>query len=242
MAPIIPLIGLGLSAFGSFLNSRSQSQRNRQLQGLFGQPTGLEQFGLGLLGAQGWNPGQDGLMQSMRRDPLGQSYNALGAIIEGQGNPFDTTQLFEALGAIDNRNLTRSVAGLGAAQSGIGSRFGTAALNAEARLRQGALQDAAARNAGIAMQSHGDAQARLLQALGLSQQGGLAAAQQQQNLLGMLLQAQGQRQAMLAGQPAGSPFGSFLGDIGTAGLLPNLWGSRGLQSPTFFGGYGGTGA
>lgn len=236
--PLIPLIGLGASALGSFLGNRAQGQRNRQLQSMFGSPSALEQWGQSMLwGGQGFNTGQDGLMQGMRRDPLAQSNNALAAIIDAQGNPFDTSELFQSLGVLDNRNLTQSLAGLSAAAPGLGSRFGTANRNAEVRLREQALQDAAARNAGIAMQSHGDAQGRLLQALGLSQQGALGQQAQQNQLLQLLLGAQAQRQGLLAGQPATSPFGSFLGDLGSATLIPDLFGRRGLQSPQaqFFG-------
>lgn len=241
--PIVPLVGLGLSAIGGFMNSRAQGKRNKQLQGMFGQPSPLEMWGQQMLmGGQGFNTGQDGLSQSMRSDPMGQSFNALSGIIQGQGNPFNTSELFNALGVIDQRNLDQSLSGLFAGAPGLGQRFGSAMRNSEVRLRQGALQDSALRNAGIAMQSHGDAQNRLLQALGLTQQGALGQQGQQNQLLQLLLGAQGNRQAMLSGLPSDSPFGSFLGDVGSATLIPDLFGRYGMQSRAggFFGGYGGT--
>lgn len=118
----------------------------------------------GLMGQSGFNAGQDALMQMLRATPQSNLNRSLNATIAGQGNPFDTSAMFEALGAVDTRNTNQQVAGLRAGASGLGQRFGSGMLGAETALRQGISTDINARNAGIQQGSYESAQARMLQA------------------------------------------------------------------------------
>lgn len=120
----------------------------------------------GMLSGSGFNTGQDALMQSLRTDPTAKSNQALQGIIEGGGNPFDTTQMFRALGVIDQRNTDSAVAQTRAGSSGLGQRFGSYMARQEGSMRQQANENAAARNAQIQMSSYGDAQQRLLAGIG----------------------------------------------------------------------------
>lgn len=127
-----------------------------------------EQFNAaGALGGFGFNTGQDALMQSLRTDPTQRSNTALQSIIGGQGNPFDTSALFQALGVMDQRATNTAVAQTRAGASGLGQRFGSYMARQEGDMRLRANEAAAARNAQIQMQSHGDAQQRLLQSIGM---------------------------------------------------------------------------
>lgn len=118
----------------------------------------------GLLNQGGFNVGQDALMQQLRATPGSNLNKSLEAVLAGGGNPFDTSELFSALGAVDQRNTNQQVAGLRAGASGLGQRFGSGMLGAETALRQSISGDLNARNAGIQQGSYESAQARLLQA------------------------------------------------------------------------------
>lgn len=120
----------------------------------------------GALGGFGFNTGQDALMQSLRTDPTAKSNQALQAIIGGQGNPFDTSEMFRALGVMDQRATNTAVAQTRAGASGLGQRFGSYMARQEGDMRLRANEAAAARNAQIQMQSYGDAQQRLLASIG----------------------------------------------------------------------------
>lgn len=231
-------LGAGASALGSWMNARgakkSAQQQNAYGQNVAGQlrgamqqgPSALEQQGAGMLGqggldlasllggaGGGFNTGQDALMQMLRADPTAKSAETLQSIIGAQGNPFDTSGLFDALGVVDERNLNNAAAGLRAGASGLGQRFGGAMLQADTNLRRQALEDTGVRNAGLQYQAHGDAQSRMLQALGMLQGGEMFGAQQGLNIASLLQQgglAAGQLGLQAQGQQHGL-FNSLLG-------------------------------
>lgn len=149
---------------------------------------------------QQFNPGQDGLLQMMRRS-IGAPDDAavrtnLQRSVTGQER-FDTSELFRALGLLDQRAVESQVADLRAGAGSLGERFGTAMHQNEARLRTDVTNASAARNAQIQQASFESAMARAMQGLGMQ-----TSYQQQLNQLpfqeaGLQLQA---------GQAAGSLF------------------------------------
>lgn len=141
-------------------------------QGGFTAPTPLTTPNISsdfVTGNQGFNSGQDALMQMIR----------------GGGQPFDTSKQFAALAPLDQRLIDQQVAGLRGSSTSLGQRFGTATMGAERMLRGNFAQDIAARNAGIQSSAYESAQGRNLSAAGQLQQGGLSQAQ----LLSQIAQA-----------------------------------------------------
>jgi hypothetical protein len=141
-------------------------------QGGFTAPTGLTAPNISsdfVTGSQGFNAGQDALMQ----------------LIRGSGQPFDTSKQFAALAPLDQRLIDSQVAGLRGSTTSLGQRFGTATMGAERLLRGNFAQDIAARNAGIQSSAFESAQGRNLAAAQGLQQGGLSQAQ----LLAQIAQA-----------------------------------------------------
>lgn len=112
------------------------------------------------------NLGNDALMQVLRGDPMshmdpvGTAF--LHDTVKSGGNPFDTSELFSALGTVDKRNIDQQINDLIATSTGggLGERYGTAIADRGARLRTNALADIGARNAGIAQGSYEAAQGR----------------------------------------------------------------------------------
>lgn len=213
-----------------------------------GAPGGMAAFGSPMVNmmspGQRFNSGQDGLMQSLNVDPRQRVDQTLGGIIDNQGNPFDTSALFQALGVTDAANTEKAVAATRAGAGGLGQRFGSYMARQEGDMRTQANNNAATRNAGIAMQSQGDAQQRLLAALGMASgreqfgtQMGMQGQQNQMQLLQTLLGAQQGRMgqnAQLAGmgygmgQPVTAPgYGGMFTDLGQMGMMAGLMG----QSP-----------
>jgi len=181
---ILAGVGTGLNALGQWHQGRQQNRRARGLERMaldFGgqsqQPSFLEQ----ILRSQ-FNTGQDGTMQMLRADT--------GEGILGQlaGQPFDTTELFQSLQPIRNRQLGEGLGQLFAGAPGLGQRFGSSMMQEGGNLTNRFLQEIAAQDAGMRMQSHEAHQNRvfgggmnLLQLLGQAEQGrrgmGLAAVQ-----------------------------------------------------------------
>lgn len=219
-----------------------------------GAPAGMMGFGQPMVNmmAQGgqmspgqmFNTGQDGIMQSLMADPRTRVDQTLGGMIDNQGNPFDTSELFRALGVTDAANTEKAVAQTRAAAGGLGQRFGSYMARQEGDMRTQANNNAATRNAGIAMQSQGDAQQRMLAALGMASgreqfgtQMGMQGQQNQMQLLQTLLGAQQGRMgqnAQLAGmgygmgQPVNAPgYGGMFTDLGQMGMMAGMMG----QSP-----------
>lgn len=158
----------------------------------------LQSIGGSGTGTQGFNTGQDGFMQFLRRG----------------GEQFDNSAQFKALGAVDAANLGEQIAGLRAGAGSLGQRFGTGMNRNEALLRSTSLAQTGARNAGIASQSFESGAQRGLQAQSLlsqiiSQAGSFQQAQQGQNINIL---------SLLAGQPIGQQQPNQLpgaaGDIG----------------------------
>lgn len=187
------LIGAGLSAAGTGYGAYEQSQaagrqRKRQdelyaeaarmrqsgpgraeqgimqlLQELGGQGSGPLNIA-GTLDAGGYNAGQDALMQMLRSAGPTMVDKSLENTIGGQGNPFDTSNLFQALGVLDQENIGGALAQQRAGVSGLGQRFGSANRAAEVDLLRGITNDLNARNAQIQQGAYETAQARLMQA------------------------------------------------------------------------------
>lgn len=122
---------------------------------------------------EGFNIGQDGLMQMMRRDVgLVQDPSVTSGLAQAMGGQtgFNNTELFKSLGALDELALNRQVTQLQGSAGSFGQRFGTALNQNEADMRGNFTAQAQARNAQIAQQSHEAAQARAMQGLGMGMQ------------------------------------------------------------------------
>lgn len=300
------IAALGIGAVGSYMNARSQNKAtdannarqtdlsNKADQYFQNSPSDLEQMIQSLYGqgaetysgdpnfqipniSKDLNASTDPILQSLRKGPNTAFLTDQLRGMTETGNPFDTNSIIDALYPVRQRNLNKSVADLQASAPGLGSRFGSAQLNAEQELRRQTLEDTNAADSQLTFAGHESAQNRRLgaagQLLGVDQQGlqrdqtalqalfsqaglgmqqaglGLQAQQlpleyaklnfagkgQQQNLLQMLLGAQGQRQgnnsnllAILGGlAPAqASGYGGAATDISQLLMLSQLFGKQ----------------
>jgi hypothetical protein len=159
------LIFGGLKGLGGILGNHSQ---NNQLQGMMQQGPGQGEMGLlNLLqnssqfnpnnssGTQGFNAGQDALMQMLR------------------ASPFDTSGIFSALDPINKRATDTAVADLQANFGSLGERFGGFGAQAEGNLRAQMGETQAAQRAGIQQQTYENAMNRKQGAATQLEQGGL---------------------------------------------------------------------
>lgn len=138
-------------------------------------PTGID-LGAFSAGTPGFNAGQDSLMQMLRAGPqLGTANAGINSVIQGQGNPYDTTGLFKAIDASGQNALDQQVAQLQGSFGSFGQRLGSAAMNAQGQLRNNYLLGSNLQKQQIGQQAYGDAQTRLMNALGLSSQNALGA-------------------------------------------------------------------
>lgn len=137
-------------------------QGSGQSNGTTFTPTQLD---LGsILDQGGYNMGQDALMQMLRSTPGSNLNRSLDSVLTGQGNPFDTSKMFDALGTVDRRNTNQQVADLHGSAGGLGQRFGSGMMGAETALRQNISSDLNSRNAQIQSGAYESSQNRLLQA------------------------------------------------------------------------------
>lgn len=115
-----------------------------------------------LFAGTGFNAGNDALNQVLRggTDKGADSY--LQSLVAGGGNPFDTSDMFNKLGALDEQNLNKSVAGLRGGAGSLGARFGSALADRETNLRLQDLTTRGARNAGIQQSSYEAGQGRAM--------------------------------------------------------------------------------
>lgn len=124
---------------------------------------------------QRMNPGQDALMQFLRADPMSK-------LLGESGGTFDASRAFGMLEGNDALQIERATNATRAGFSGLGSRFGTAAMRNEGRMRSDFAAQIAARNAGIAQSSFESNAARRLAAaqggMGFQLQGAQALASQ----------------------------------------------------------------
>lgn len=141
-------------------------------------------------GSQGFNTGQDAIMQMLNRGITLPTDASLGEDLRSAGQKFDTSDLFASLAPQDARMLDEQVAQLRGSFGTLGQRFGTAAGQQERQLRGNFIQDVAARNAGIAQTSFENAANRNLQ--------GLTLQAQREQFLSQLPLMQGQYQLSLA--------------------------------------------
>ena len=242
---ILAGIGAGLQGLGAWRQSRAQNRQNNRTRNYVDQylgqgPSTGEDLLMDLFNR--WNTGQDSVMQSLRADPLRQSFASnIGGLME-TGDPFDTSELFAALQPIRQRARTEALGDLRAGAPGLGQRFGTAMMRGEEDLVQQLLEDQNVQDAGIQMESHENAQNRRLTAgqavmQMLLGEGELGVADQGQgiNMLQLLLQSQGNRRSndtnllsLLAGQPIPQSGASAIGgagiDFAQIMLLRNLLG------------------
>lgn len=134
-----------------------RADRNSQLA--LGQvqegPSSVEQIIQGL-----FNTGQDGGLQALRAIPGGSTLNE----ISETGTPFDTSQLFNSLRPIRERQLSEGLAQLRAGAPGLGQRFGSAMMRGEQNVLLQHLQNIAAQDAQTAFSAHESAQNRRLSA------------------------------------------------------------------------------
>ena len=146
------------------------SSVEQQLLQLFGGTQGQGQYTPqltdfnSLLSGTGYNAGQDAMMQMLRATPGTQVDKSLNAVLEGQGNPFNTSGMFDALHKMDQTGIAQQVAGLQGSSTGLGQRFGSSMLQAQGNLRQNAQNQIGARDAGIQQGSYEAAQGRMMQA------------------------------------------------------------------------------
>lgn len=215
---------------GDRANARNQRAQQKWQQQIFGQgqsllgggqdygpeiqkfmsqlnSSGPDQFGgegnidINSLFGGGFNAGNDALNQVLRggTDKGADSY--LHSLVSGGGLPFDTSELFNKLGALDTQNLDKSVAGLQGSAGSLGQRFGSASADRESALRLQDLTTRGARNAGIQQGSYEAGQGRALNAagqlnsnvlnlLGIQTQAGQALNQAGQQEAGLRLQGQ----------------------------------------------------
>lgn len=130
---------------------------------------------------QNYNTGQDALSQFMRSDPSKQM-------------AFDTSKAFDALQAQDARSAGNQVAALNANFSGLGQRFGGAAMRQTSDLLANMNAQTGARNAGIFQSSFENQQNRALQGAGLMLQGATTQATQGNQMAALAAQIASQNQ------------------------------------------------
>ena len=199
------------------------SQYEQMLQQWLGQQQGPQAFDLSK--QQGFNTGQDALMQMANRDPAAQMQQAQDFI--GMLQPQQQLQGIQQMAALN------------AGVSGLGQRLGSAQSLAQGRLGAQLAAQNNAQNAGIMQQLYSQGQQNQLsaaQGLGqyaqLAQQNAgqnnaqqLAFQQMMQGGYGQLLGAQGQRTGQLVGlQAPQAPVGSPLANsVQTATMLPLLY-------------------
>lgn len=116
-----------------------------------------------LLGGQGYNTGQDALMQLLRANPQTQVDASLEGMMQ-TGNPFDTSKLFEALNTQDQRQTAQMLGQLQGSAGSLGERFGSSMLGSQNDLLAQLSEQFGTRNAQIAQGSHEAAQSRKLEA------------------------------------------------------------------------------
>lgn len=173
------------------------------------------------VGTSGFNPGQDGLLQMMRRDISAPMDPSINPELQSLGQTFDNSALFSALGTQDQRGLDEQVNQLRGSVGSFGQRFGSGLLKAEADLRGDFLANTGARNAQIQANAFEAGMGRQAQGLGmrigreqfaagLPFQNAAMQLQAAQGAAGNALQGSGMDlQAQLANQSAGLQAGQF---------------------------------
>jgi hypothetical protein len=140
----------------------------QQLLGKQDAPTqlGADQGNINTGGIMGnFNVGQDALMQFLRSNPQNQQ-------------EFASSQAFDMLQGLDQRNQNQAVNALNANFGSLGSRFGSGAARQTSDLLANMGAQTGARNAGILQSSFENAANRRLQGMGLELQGAQGLAQQ----------------------------------------------------------------
>lgn len=210
--------------YNTALGAVSQPNAYQQMmQQWLGQQQGPQAFNLGT--QQGFNTGQDALMQMANRDPAAQMQQAQQFI--GMLQPEQQLQGIQQMAALN------------AGVSGLGQRLGSAQALAQGRLGAQLAAQNNAQNAGIMQQLYSQGQQQQLsaaQGLGqfaqLAQQNAgqnnaqqLAFQQMMQGGYGQLLGAAGQQAGQLTGlqAPQASTAQPFMNSLQTATMLPMLY-------------------
>jgi len=200
--------GISDLAQGMMTEGAGSSPAEQMLKNWLQNPSG----GMGnMMSGKTFNMGQDSLMQMLRANPA-----------DGM-NP--AKDVIAAMQPIDDRMLQQTIGQLGAQSSGLGERLGGAMTQTEGMMRTQSAQDIGARNANLMMQGNESGMARLMQAIGMSQQGGLAEQSQWLGALGQL-SGMGQQQnagnanllAIMAGLNPNMGGGSLPGQIGDSAM------------------------
>lgn len=200
-------IGAGSSLVGSALQYGEQRAARKRQERMSDQainltrgPNAVDSMILQHLSRP--NTGQDGFLQMLRNNP-----NSL------KPYTFDYSQAFKDLQARDQFVLKDQLGGLRSSAGSLGERFGSGFAAKEAMLRSRFGADISARNAGIAQNSFNTA-------LQFGQQGYAVGQQQNNALLGLLLNSQqGRTQQQLAAMGlASAPLPSTAGTIAQGGV------------------------
>lgn len=144
------------------------------------------------VGTQGYNTGQDALMQALRASPTpGLDPTGQYALMQQASNPaqFDMSGTAKSLTDLSNFNLQNSLDQLHASAGDLGKRFGTGMQNAEAQLRGSVQNNLNATLAPLYQQSFESAQGRQLGAAQSLNQNALGLGGLQTNLFGTQLGA-----------------------------------------------------
>ena len=184
-ATLAMVVAGGSSAVNTLGNIHQNRGQQRRADRLESRAMGMMETGPSFLESMlrsQFNTGQDGQMQMMRSMPGASTLNELSET----GNPFDTSELFEALQPLRGRQLQEGLGALRAGAPGLGQRFGSAMRRNEGQTVLEHLQNISAQDAGIQMQSHEAAQGRRLGAAQIQQ--GSA-----QGLMQILMQAENSR-------------------------------------------------
>lgn len=121
-------------------------------------------------GTQGYNAGQDALLQMMNRNIQAPRDASIDPMLQSGTGQFDNSELFKALAPMDNQLINDQVNQLHGSAGSFGKRFGTAMIQDEGLMRGQFANNIAGRNAGIQQQSYENAAGRNLQAAGLQAQ------------------------------------------------------------------------
>jgi hypothetical protein len=119
------------------------------------------------VGTSGFNAGQDGLLQMMRRDVGAQRDGSIDPMLQAGTGQFDNSKLFASLAPQDAQLLDEQTNALRGSAGSFGQRFGSQMMKNEGMMREQFANNIAARNAGIVQQSFESSANRNLQAAGV---------------------------------------------------------------------------
>lgn len=119
------------------------------------------------LNTQGYNTGQDGLLQMMNKNISAPHDASIDPMLQAGTGQFDNSALFKSLAPQDKQILDEQVNQLRGSAGSFGQRFGSQMMKQEGNMRGQFANNVAARNAGIQQQSFEQAAGRNLQGAGI---------------------------------------------------------------------------